>query len=145
MTRDKILAGRRLIIGTKAHSPPGDLARNSHNPNNAINFVTSALGLLAQESLEIIEDADEVEEDELDNINLCEQKSPIIGPNAIEDFTVQQSEEPTSPGHSYGPFKHHNRKLRRNLNEGQKQILSKGDLKRYKVREEDILDEQVED
>ena len=47
MTRDKMLAGRRLIIGTKAHSPPGDLARNSHNPNNAINFVTSALGLLA--------------------------------------------------------------------------------------------------
>lgn len=33
-------------------------------------FVTSALGLLAQESLEIIEDADEVEEDELDNINI---------------------------------------------------------------------------
>ena len=88
MTRDKVLGGRRLIIGTKALSPPGDLSRNSHSNSNAISFVTSALGLLAQESLEIIEDADEVEEDELDNINLCEQKSPLISPQAIEDFTV---------------------------------------------------------
>lgn len=39
-----------------------------------MSFVTSALGLLAQESLEIIEDADEVEEDELDNINICEDE-----------------------------------------------------------------------
>ncbi len=50
-----------------------------------MSFVTSALGLLAQESLEIIEDADEVEEDELDQINLCEQ-SPDRSPTLQEDF-----------------------------------------------------------
>ena len=54
------------------------LSRNNYNVSNAISFVTSALGLLAHESLEIIEDADEVEEDELDHINLCEQQSPKI-------------------------------------------------------------------
>ena len=40
----------------------------SSTTNNAINFVTSALGLQPVESLEIIEDAEEIDEDELDNI-----------------------------------------------------------------------------
>lgn len=52
---------------------------NSRNAGNTISFVTSALGLLAQESLEIIEDADEVEEDELDQINLYDH-SPLRTP-----------------------------------------------------------------
>lgn len=88
--------------------------------------MTSALGLLAQESLEIIEDADEVEEDELDHINLCEQQSPNQTPIAeLEDnnfspMPVQQSEEPSSPS-GIGPFKHGGPRLkRRTLNEGQK-------------------------
>ncbi len=71
-----------------------------------MSFVTSALGLLAQESLEIIEDADEVEEDELDQINLCEQ-SPNRSPSQQEDFMpvlLKGSEDPPSPTH--GPFKH---------------------------------------
>lgn len=116
--------GKRLPLGVKGNSnvgsPPGDHSRNSHNVNNAISFVTSALGLLVQESLEIIEDADEVEEDELDHINLCEQQSPIRTPCKEEEFSptpVQQSDEPASPTYG-GPFKHHSRKLRRNLNEG---------------------------
>lgn len=84
---------------------------NNHGVNNAISFVTSALGLLAQESLEIIEDADEVEEDELDHINLVgEQHSPVAIPPTLheDDFSplqVQQSAEPPSPTHA--PFKHH--------------------------------------
>ena len=44
----------------------------SGSTNNEIGFVTSALGLQPVESLEIIEDADEIEEDEIDNINLNE-------------------------------------------------------------------------
>ena len=43
---------------------------NGLNPKSAISFVTSALGQQVHESLEIIEDADEIEEEELDNINL---------------------------------------------------------------------------
>ena len=35
-----------------------------------MSFVTSTIGQQVHESLEIIEDADEVEEEELDNINL---------------------------------------------------------------------------
>lgn len=127
-------------MGSKsgATSPNNDASRSGSNVNHAISFVTSALGLLAQESLEIIEDADEVEEDELDQINLCEQQSPIHKPFKDDEFSpmpVQQSEEPPSP--STVPSKHHSRKLRRNLNEGQRQILSKGDLKRYKGVEEE--------
>ena len=114
-----------MAIGKKpgVNSPPGEHSRNSYNTNNAISFVTSALGLLAQESLEIIEDADEVEEDELDNINLCEQQSPNMTPVAeLEDnnfspMPVQQSEEPQTPSY-YGPFKHAGRLKRRTLNEG---------------------------
>ena len=50
---------------------------------------------------------------------------------------VQQSEEPSSPS-GIGPFKHGGPRLkRRTLNEGQKQILSKGDLKRYKGGDEE--------
>lgn len=131
---------RRLSFGKKVSSPNvhDTNSRNVHNAGNTVSFVTSALGLLAQESLEIIEDADEVEEDELDQINLYDH-SPIRTPiKDIDEFSpvpVQQSEEPPSPTH--GPFKHQHRKLRRNLNEGQKQILSKGDLKRYKGDEEE--------
>jgi len=91
--------------------------------NNAISFVTSALGLLAQESLEIIEDADEVEEDELDHINLCEQQSPKLRSdsrfNCVSPVPLKHSEEPPSPSQG-GPFRHPHRKLRRNLNEGQR-------------------------
>ena len=89
MGKDKMGSGKRLPHGVKGNvsSPPGDHSRNSHNVNNAISFVTSALGLLVQESLEIIEDADEVEEDELDHINLCEQQSPIRTPCKEEEFS----------------------------------------------------------
>ena len=83
--------GKRMPINMKGNvsSPPGDHSRNSHNVNNAISFVTSALGLLVQESLEIIEDADEVEEDELDHINLCEQQSPVPTPSKskLDEFS----------------------------------------------------------
>lgn len=75
INRKDDLGSKRVSFGMKMNSPAGGnepLSRNSYNVNNAISFVTSALGLLAHESLEIIEDADEVEEDELDHINLCE-------------------------------------------------------------------------
>ena len=44
---------------------------NSINTKGAISFVASALGPQIHESLEIIEDADEIEEEELDNINVA--------------------------------------------------------------------------
>lgn len=114
------------------------LSRNNYNVSNAISFVTSALGLLAHESLEIIEDADEVEEDELDHINLCEQQSPKItntmqAKDCLSPTPLHKFDDPPSPS-QLGPFKHPHRKLRRQLNEAQRQILSKGDLKRYKGR-----------
>ena len=92
-----------------------------------MSFVASTLGPQIHESLEIIEDADEVEEEELDNINIA------ISPQNIANYEKQFSpenkpieiEEP-----KLAPFT--NRKHRRMLNEGQKQILSKGELKRYK-------------
>ena len=88
ITRKEELPAKRVSFGMKMNSPSGGteaLSRNSYNVNNAISFVTSALGLLAHESLEIIEDADEVEEDELDHINLCEQQSPKLQPARRDD------------------------------------------------------------
>lgn len=115
--KDKIVT-RRLSFGKKAAltgslsgrgGGEASLKAQNHGVSSAISFVTSALGLLAQESLEIIEDADEIEEDELDHINLCEQ-SPTASPIIEDQFSpvpvVIPSDEPPSPTSHHAPFKH---------------------------------------
>lgn len=78
-----------------------------------MNFVTSALGPQINESLEIIEDADEIEEEELENINVA------ISPQNIVNFEKQFSPDKThieTEEPKLAPFT--NRKHRRILNEG---------------------------
>ena len=82
-----------------------------------------------------------IEEDELDNINLCDQSptahkqpAPIMD-DQFSPIQTSAPEEPSSP--SQPPFRLIQRSKRRNQNEGHRQILSKGDLKRYKGLEED--------
>ena len=121
------LADERVHVGQQSpkikmskRKAPDKSPKSSINPQGAISFVASALGPQINESLEIIEDADEVEEEELDNINVAVSPQNIIN---LEKHI--ENEEP-----KLAPFT--NRKHRRMLNEGQKQILSKGELKRYK-------------
>ena len=69
--RDLTIAWKTAALQGRKPSYAGDNSpTNCLNAKSAISFVTSALGQQVHESLEIIEDADEVEEEELDNINI---------------------------------------------------------------------------
>ena len=87
-----------------------------------------------------------MEEDELDNINICEQSPVYRNCNQQVDrkgqsfspISLPQSAEPVVPSNNQ---QMHARKMRRNLNEGQKQILSKNELKKLKGEDENSSSE----